>query len=200
MKPKKNNAGDTTQSKGYDRCQTPPYAIQPLIPHLPHHITVWEPAAGEGYLANAIRPYVENVIATDILTEQNFFEYEPEDYDVIITNPPYSIKYQWLERCIDLCIYQNKAFALLVPLETLGAARAQKLLKKINTKVILMDKRTDFKIGGHGWADSSAQFPVIWLVSGNFVRGYNLQYFSLNKPTKLQLQAIDDGRLTWGEL
>ena len=40
---------------------------------------------------------------------QDFFKYEPENYDMIITNPPYSLKNKFLKRAYDLknhlCFY-----------------------------------------------------------------------------------------------
>lgn len=43
-----------------------------------------------------------NVVGTDILTGQDFFTYRESDFDAIVTNPPYSVKYQWLKRCYEL--------------------------------------------------------------------------------------------------
>ncbi len=40
---------------------------------------------------------------------KDFFEYTPEHFDYILSNPPFSIKKKVIERCIDL----NKPFALV---------------------------------------------------------------------------------------
>lgn len=45
----------------------------------------------------------------------NFFEYEPQHYDLIITNPPYSFKDQFLKRAFEL----DKPFMMLLPITTL---------------------------------------------------------------------------------
>jgi hypothetical protein len=151
---------DIYEPQGYDACQTPAYAIDPLLPYLPDRI-IWEPAAGEHYLVEALYDSgfkSEQVITSDILTGQNFFEYTPDEWDCLITNPPYSIKYQWLERCYQL----GKPFALLLPVETLGAKTAQEFLKEYGFEMMLLNKRVDFKMPNKGW-DSSAQFPVFWL-------------------------------------
>ena len=34
MKPKINRAGDPQESKGFDRCNTPAYALDPLLPYI----------------------------------------------------------------------------------------------------------------------------------------------------------------------
>jgi hypothetical protein len=159
VKPKKSYKGDITKPSGYDSCQTPPYALEPLLPYLNQRYIVWEPARGEGLLATAINDAGFRTIGTDITEGLNFFEYEPQDWHCIITNPPYSIKYEWIQHCYDL----EKAFALLVPLETMGAAKAQKMFKKYGAKFLLLDKRVNFKMPDKGWGASGAQFPVMWL-------------------------------------
>ncbi len=158
---KSNQIGDIYEPKGYDACQTPAYAIDPLLPYLDRDWIIWEPAAGEENLVEALYDSgysAERVIISDILTEKNFFEYSPDCWNCIITNPPYSIKYKWLERCYQL----GRPFALLVPVEILGAKTAQNLLKQYGFEMMLLNKRVDFKMPNKGW-DSSAQFPVFWL-------------------------------------
>lgn len=161
MKPKLNQAGNIYEPKSYDACQTPAYAIDPLLSYLDTDWVIWEPAAGEGYLVEAFYDSgfkTEQVLISDILTGQNFFEYDPDHWDCLITNPPYSIKYQWLERCYSF----EKPFALLVPVEMLGTKSAQVLLKEYGFEMMLLDKRVNFKMPNKGW-DSRAQFPVFWL-------------------------------------
>ena len=162
MKPKVNRAGSLYEPRGFDACQTPSYAIDPLIPYLPVRWTIWEPACGEGHLVDAFADAGRVVVASDIIQGCNFFEHEPETWDCLITNPPYSIKYPWLERCYAL----GRPFALLLPVETLGAQRAQALFVEHGVQIILLDKRINFKMPNVGWEGSSAQFPVAWFTWG----------------------------------
>lgn len=113
--------GDVSRSNEFDRCQTPAYALDPILPYL--HGVIWECAAGEGSLSNAFIRHGFKVIESDILNGQDFFRWQPELFDCIVTNPPFSSKFEWLERCYQL----QKPFALLLPVETLGANKAQKL-------------------------------------------------------------------------
>lgn len=154
MKPKLNRKG-TPQ---LDNCQTPGYAVLPLISYLYSFDTVWEPACGEGYLSDYIVENGLRVVASDILTGHDFFERRPPAWDCIVTNPPYSLKYKWLERCYSF----DKPFALLLPVETLGAAKAQKLFSEYGISIILLNKRVNFKMPNKGWEGSGAQFPVAW--------------------------------------
>ncbi|MCC6192099.1 MAG: hypothetical protein IT318_23970 [Anaerolineales bacterium] len=156
---KSNRAGDAYVPQGYDACQTPPYAIDPLLPFLPMEWTIWEPACGEGLLVEAFYDADRRCLGTDLLTGQNFFEYAPpEPWHCLVTNPPYSIKYEWLERCYRL----GRPFALLLPVETLGASRAQTLFKRHGLEVLFLDRRVNFKMPKKGWEGGGAQFPVAW--------------------------------------
>lgn len=157
---KSSRAADEYVPQGHDLCQTPPYAIDPLLPYLDVYWTVWEPAAGEGLLVEALfdSGFTE-VAATDIQTGKNFFEFEPPHFDAIITNPPFSLKYRWLERCYEL----GKPFALLLPVEVLGAKTAQQLMQKYGFEIMLLDQRVDFKMPNKGWEGAGSQFPVLWL-------------------------------------
>jgi hypothetical protein len=86
-------AGDPAESKGFDRCNTPAYALDPLLPFIRHEWVVWEPAQGTGNIVSALAPHTVGVIGSDIITQppRNFFEWQPAAFDVIFTIPPYSI-------------------------------------------------------------------------------------------------------------
>ena len=141
----------------FDHCQTPGYAIDPLLPYLPGNSVVWEPARGEGLLVAAFYDASRQVVSSDITTGENFFEYQPERWDVLVTNPPYSLKFRWLERCYSL----GKPFALLLPVETLGAKAAQVLFALHGVQVMFLDRRINFKMPRKGW-EGSSPFPVAW--------------------------------------
>lgn len=151
------------ESQPYDRMQTPPYALDPLLQYLGWSLpsTIWEPACGEGLIIEALFDAgwtEEHVIASDILTGQSFFDYEPDKWEVIVTNPPYSLKIEWIERCYAL----GKPFALLLPVEALGLTTVYPLLQQHGFEIMLLDNRVDFKMPNKGW-NSSAQFATFWL-------------------------------------
>lgn len=98
----KKRKGITKEPIIADRCQTPPYALDPILPHINKTWTIWEPARGEGNIARTLDYHGYTVIGTDILTGEDFFDTTVEHWDCIVTNPPYSIKYLWLERCYQL--------------------------------------------------------------------------------------------------
>jgi len=57
-----------------------------------------------------------NVIYSHIDYGQDFLTYQPEQWDVMISNPPYTNKRVYWERALDL----KKPFALLLPLNILS--------------------------------------------------------------------------------
>jgi hypothetical protein len=155
MKPKMNY-----KESSYDTCQTPAYALAPLLPYLNGCGIIWESASGEGLLATALADYHGSnyVIATDILTGVDFFTWEPYIWNIQVTNPPYSIKYEWLKHSFEL----DKPFALLMPVEMMGAMKWQDLVKHYGITVMLLNRRINFEMPNKGYSGGGAQFPVAW--------------------------------------
>ena len=144
-----------------DDFQTPPEALNPLYEYLPDGWIIWECAQGKGNLATALHSRGYGVIATDILTGQDFLNYEPPgDYDCIITNPPYRTKQDFLQRAYSL----GKPFAFLLPLITFETAKRQKLFRDNGLEVIFFDKRINFETpSGTG---SGSWFATAWFTWG----------------------------------
>jgi hypothetical protein len=163
-KPKTNyttNAGDLNLK---DLFQTPGYALDPLIPYLrrlgfPH---VWEPAAGEGYLTRALRLAGFAVTAHDLQHGRDYFAADPVG-DVQVTNVPFGVKYQWIERAVA----NGHPFALLMPSDVLFAgSKFQPLMKRYDLQMLIPDKRINFKTPIQGWAGSAAQMHTSWVCRG----------------------------------
>jgi len=144
-----------------DRCQTPPYALDPLIPFLLHDARIWESCEGEGYIKKELSQRGYDVIGSDLLHGQDYFKYQPDTWSLQVTNPPYSIKYDWLARAYQL----GKPFALLMPIDVLGSARAQRMFKNKGIEIILLDKRIGFKMPQQGWG-GSPHFNTAWYTWG----------------------------------
>ena len=169
-----------------DDFQTPPEALYPLLPYIPKSWTIWEPACGEGLMAQTLREKGYNVIATDILTGHDFLRWQPsEHYDIIITNPPYALKNEFLERAYQL----NKPFAFLLPLTTLETERRQRLFQTNGIQLLLLPKRINFITpSGQG---SGSWFAVAW-----FTWKLNLPYdltFALNQKVYILCREIGNG-------
>lgn len=123
-----------------DELYTPKYAIVPILKYIPKDSIIWECCDfGESEITKTLREHNYKVLTSG--KKENFFEYEPkEDYDIIITNPPYSLKDEFLERCYKL----NKPFMLLLPITALEGVKRHKLYKRHGLEVIVFDKRVNF--------------------------------------------------------
>jgi len=177
MKPKINS-----KSPESDLCMTPPYAIKPLIDLVGlSDYAVWEPASGDGDLLSGLLIALVNTIGSTLEDGKDFFDSAVSDFyydtccsNAIVTNPPFSIKLDWIERCYQL----TNNWALLLPIEVLGGAEYQKLFEANGgVSVLTFNSRIDFKMtkpgkdgNGNKWGRSSAQFPTAW-----FIHGFNLE-------------------------
>jgi hypothetical protein len=161
--------------------QTPCEALYPLIPYIRKDWIVWECANGEGNLTMELKRLKYQVIDTDILTGNDFLKWQPDKYDCIITNPPYSLKQEFLERCYQL----GKPFALLVPLTTFETPKRQALFKKYGVQVIFFDKRINFTTPSK--EGSGAWFATAWFTWGlNLPKDLNFVMFKDIKQIPLE--------------
>lgn len=168
-------------SKAADLCMTPAYALDPLLPFLPSRSIIWESARGSGTLAIALKKLGYAVVATDIVSGQDFFKIRP-DFDIQLTNPPFSRKLDWLHRSYEL----NKPFALLLPVEILGVGQAQRMFEKFGVEIILLNRRVDFATVNTSFAKSSAWFPVAWFC-WKLEIGQQITYGNITKRPNEQL-------------
>ena len=164
-KPKVNRKGSTSESTPHDRCQTPVYGLDPILPYIPKGSHIWEPCCGEGHIVTTLTNAGGfTVTGTDILYGENFFDWQPPVWDVIVTNPPYTVKYKWIERCLAL----ERPFALLVPWDTPAAAACWNAFEAYQKdfEIIVITPRVNFKMPNLGYTGNGAQFSTCWLTHG----------------------------------
>ena len=117
------NIGYLTSDKEDNELYTPYYAVDHIVKYLPKDKIIWCPF-DENWSAfyNRLKEEGYNVVRSSLAEGQNFFNYEPEKWDIIVSNPPFSIKDKVLERLYSF----NKPFAVLLPLNSLqGKTRYQ---------------------------------------------------------------------------
>jgi hypothetical protein len=145
-----------------DDFQSPKQAIDCLLPYLNKDWIIWEPAAGKGNIVNALSEKRFLVFGSDILSGSDFLykDLTLPKFDCIITNPPYTLKEEFLKRCYEL----GKPFALLMPLTALESEARQKLYRKYGIQLIIPNKRFNFETpsgkGGGSW------FLTCWYTFG----------------------------------
>ena len=85
-----------------------------------------------------------NVVHSHIFEGKDFFSYEPTQYDIIVSNPPFSVKDKILKRLYEL----NKPFAILLPLNSLQGNTRYKYFKQ-GIQLLSFDKRIGFYTPEH---------------------------------------------------
>lgn len=138
-----NNVGYLTASTNAasDEVYTPENAVLPIIKYIPRNFkTVWCPFDEEdSNFVLLLRKNGYKVIASHIKDNKDFFTYEPDEpYDVIISNPPFSLKDSILKRLYEL----NKPWAMLLPLPTLQGQKRFKYIK--DCQALIFDKRINY--------------------------------------------------------
>ena|ERR1035437_8926973 len=167
--------------------QTPVESLIPLYPYLKKNWIIWECSCGKGNLVNKLKEEGYNTIGTDIIDGRDFLVYQPEEFDCIITNPPYSLKQQFLQRSYLL----GKPFAFLLPLTTLETPKRQELFKKYGLEIIFFDKRINFETpDGKGMG---SWFATAWFTNGLNI-GKEMTFCKLNvtsnKSRQLDLNGL----------
>ena len=124
-----------------DEFYTPKEAIYPLLKYLDKNKIYWECTDfGDSNITKVLKENGFNVIATR-KEEFDFLKNDPVfDFDVIITNPPYSIKDNFLKKCYEL----DKPFALLLPITRLEGKIRGKLYREKGIELVVLDKRINF--------------------------------------------------------
>ena len=117
------NIGYLTSDKENNELYSPFYIVDHIMKYLPKDKVIWCPF-DEEWSAFYIRlkECGYTVIRSSLKDNQNFFEYEPDQWDIIVSNPPFSIKDKVLNRLYSF----HKPFAVLLPLNSLqGKSRFQ---------------------------------------------------------------------------
>ena len=129
--------------KASDEVYTPAYAVMPLIKYLKEFnpkATIWCPFDKE--YSNYVKILSKEgfkVIYSHIDEDKNFFFYEPEEeYDIIISNPPFSQKDNVLKRLSEL----DKPYAMLLPVPSLQGQARFPYLK--DNQYLGFDKRINY--------------------------------------------------------
>jgi hypothetical protein len=148
--------------KKQDEYKTRAYAILPLLKYVNRKSVIWCPF--DKPESNFVKVFSANgykVVNSHIETGQNFFEYEPKKYDVIISNPPYSLRESILERLFSL----GKPFAMLINDAGLFDSKKRfQLLSSNQFEVMVFDCRIDYI--KDGVTKNGVPFKSIYLCSG----------------------------------
>lgn len=165
------------ERKALDRYETPEWATEALLPHLPamRGCKVWEPAAGSGKMA-AVLARRSEVWSSDIHGNDNAFEHDflrhetlgrhpVEIATAIITNPPYELATEFCEQALRL-MQPYGIVAMLLRTDFDHAKSRAHLFRDCPAfakKLVLM-KRIAWFVEANGKPKASPSFNHAWYI------------------------------------
>ena len=106
--------------------------------------SIWECACGNHAMVDVMRERGYNVHASDIITGIDYLECNLlEPYDWIITNPPFVVSQQFIEKSIE----HNKPFAMLLKSQYWHSAKRRKLFEEHPPLYVLPLREGEFDDG-----------------------------------------------------
>ena len=125
---------------GDDENYTPAYAVTPLLEFINPDAIIWCPFDTEDSEFVKILSERAIVIRSHINEGKDFFTYEPQVWDIIISNPPFENKKKFFERALSF----NKPFALLMSNTWLNDSAPKLLFEHKALQLLLFDKRIKY--------------------------------------------------------
>jgi hypothetical protein len=156
---------------------------------LDQSIKIWEPACGEGHMAEEIKLFGHSVESTDLF-DRGYGEYGVDFTKQInnrgcqwmITNPPFSEAESFIKTAASMSL---DGFALLVKSQYWHAKKRIPLFKKYRPSMILsLTWRPDFMFGERGGAPTMECLWTVW-TKGSTRTEYDL----LEKPLKTKQEV-----------
>lgn len=180
--------------EGLDYFPTPPWATRALLTYILPDISgsCLEPACGEGHMSKVLVDHGLSVTSTDIHDYgyggvSDFLTYEGASYDWIITNPPYVLGEEFIEKSLD---YSLEGCAFLVRsafIETIG--RYERLFSKQPPTIMAQFAERVGMIRDKVASKTSTTTPYCWLVWKHHEQGSKLMWIP---PCRKQLERIED--------
>lgn len=180
------NGGDKAKRRELDFYPTPPEVTAALMEFLRMKpCVVWEPACGGGHMAEVIKRYGHEVIASDIRDTGygkaglDFMGAVPIPCDAIITNPPFNLSEQFIRKAL----FCAPVVAMLLKSQYWHAQKRVRLFDEFPPAWVLpLTWRPDFLFDARESGDRSAPtMECLWTVWQPTVTGYT-RYRPLEKP------------------
>lgn len=186
-------------SDSTDDYYTPDYAMDMVWPHIiaafqdRDATRIWEPCCGQMHMVRYFQSHgYNNVIATDIKQGQDVLSWNPEpsEYDVIVTNPPYSLKTKFMKRLMGL----GKPFAIIISSRIFDNRAIKELIAQDHAhfRFLFPNRRVDYIRkeeeggGGEGIGNgkkSHAFFMSIWIL-------YRIPLFPASASNNLIVHSV----------
>ena len=130
---------------GNDECYTPRYVVKELLPYLPKDKVIWCPFdTKESEFVKVLSEEGFKVVNSHISYGQDYYTYEPNYWDIIVSNPPFTNKRKIFERALSF----NKPFALLMSNTWLNDSAPKVLFKEKDLQLLMFRNRIKFLNNG----------------------------------------------------
>ena len=141
--------------KAQDEYYTPKLLVDMFVPYLIAWETVFIEKEGrkpviwlpfdteESRYYTVLKEHDFNIVRSHLNDDKDFFHYQPEQFDIIVSNPPFSQKLKIMERIIfDL----KKPFVLLMNMMAINYQVVGELFSYVNHRIqfIIPDKKVSF--------------------------------------------------------
>lgn len=174
------NGGSKSKRRELDFYPTPPDVTHALMRFLNlHQHTIWEPACGDGAMAEVLAQYGHAVIATDLrhtgygMGGVDFLATKME-CNTIITNPPFNVSEAFIRHAVD----QADTVAMLLKSQYWHAAKRKALFDRHPPAYVLpLTWRPDFMGGERGGAPTMEVCWTVWQLASTDTR-----YVPLARP------------------
>ncbi len=157
-----------------DEVYTPFYAVEPLTEFLPKDKKIWCPFDEEwSAFYQFLSEQGYKVERSSLKEGKDFFRYEPHNWDILVSNPPFSKKNEVLKRAFSF----QKPFALLLPVNSIQGKARYKIFNN-EIQMLVFDSRVDYHTHKN----------MLSTTKGNH---FGSAYFCKNLlPTKLELRRL----------
>jgi len=135
------NSKELLYSKGKnDECYTPYYGVRPILELIPKDKIVWCPFdKSESEFVKQISK-TNPVVYSHIDEGKDYYNYEPDEWDIMISNPPFTGKRKIFERALSF----NKPFALLMSMTWFNESTPNQLFHEKDLEILMFDKRINY--------------------------------------------------------
>lgn len=124
---------------------TPRYGVLPIVKYLPKDKIIWCPFDKEdSEFVKVLTEQGYKVVYSHIENGQDFYTYEPEEWDILVSNPPFTNKRQIFERALSF----GKPFALIMSNTWLNDSAPKQVFKDKQLQLLMFEERMKFSNNG----------------------------------------------------
>lgn len=128
-----------------DERYTPAYVVEAILPYIPKDKIIWCPFDTEhSAFVSVLQHNGYKVVHSHMESNQDFFTYQPMEWDIIISNPPFTNKRAIFERALSF----GKPFALIMSNTWLNDAAPKDLFRDRDLQLLMFRNRIHFQNNG----------------------------------------------------